>query len=329
MEFALHGACLGVPVISTDHSLSRATLPELAVQGISSLIIGAACSSALAVTHAVSDNMCARGIGSVSGGVQVVPNPVVIPAVSDACDIGYPDPGMVRVVMVARLTQRKGADLLADIAPPLLADPGVELVVVGEGPCATTMAQAGEAVPQGQRRFRMLGALRRVAAFGVVRRSHIMVVPSLTEAFGIVICEALAAGAVVVATDVGGARDVYESVAPDLASQFIVPCSREGVLDGLQRAVALCRAAPEKYRPSPSRRGYRREIASLYGVETVGQRLERLYAKTVDGFTPHSLWSMLASVWRGNGHPRVLFYQCLVSLCILCNACLMVLSGGL
>jgi glycosyltransferase involved in cell wall biosynthesis len=56
-----------------------------------------------------------------------------------------------------------------------------------------------------------------------MKRAHVLVLPSLQEAFGLVILEALASGCRIVATDFPGIRELLGDVRPDFVSLVRVP----------------------------------------------------------------------------------------------------------
>lgn len=110
------------------------------------------------------------------------------------------------VLFVGRLVREKGVEILIDALPEVLsAHPGAKLVVAGGGAQEHLAARA---------RGRGLG--QKVAFTGFVSEdlarlyaiAEVAVFPSLYEPFGIVALEAMAAGVPVVASDVGGLREV-------------------------------------------------------------------------------------------------------------------------
>ena len=106
---------------------------------------------------------------------------------------------------VARMSPNKGHSYLFDAVHKLAADlPDVTLVLIGEGDAAPYRAAARRAGIGDRTLF--LGHRKDVPA--CLRAMDVVVLPSLSESFSQVIIEALAAGRPLVATDVGGAREV-------------------------------------------------------------------------------------------------------------------------
>ncbi len=101
------------------------------------------------------------------------------------------------VLFVGRLLEHKGAALLPAVAE-LLADAGVSLTVIGDGPIRSAV-DASRAI--------VLGAVPPSEVAAAMRAAQVVVVPSLAEPWGVVVHEALANGAAVVATDAVGSVD--------------------------------------------------------------------------------------------------------------------------
>lgn len=95
-----------------------------------------------------------------------------------------------RVLAIGRRVPQKGFDVLVDALPE-----GLSLAIAGEG--AWTCAHPG---------VRLLGRREDVPA--LLAEADILAVPSRWEGFGLAAAEGLAAGIAVVASDVGGLREV-------------------------------------------------------------------------------------------------------------------------
>lgn len=113
------------------------------------------------------------------------------------------------VVHVGRLDRVKGQDILLSAMPMVRAlVPGVQLSIVGDGP----------ARPELEAQARTLGVADVVEFVGAVddvrpflQDADVFVLPSRSEGISIALLEAMASGLAVVATDVGGNREVVQS----------------------------------------------------------------------------------------------------------------------
>jgi glycosyltransferase involved in cell wall biosynthesis len=161
-----------VQVWGTDLALAR-YVPRLArrVFGEARLVIAA--SNALAAD--------ARRLGASE--VRVIPSGVDLPA-----EVGVEaDPP--EVLYAGRLSAEKGVLELVEAAR------GLRLVVAGDGPLRERVPAALGFVPHDELQ-------------GLYARAAVVVCPSRREGFGVACLEAMAHGRPVVATDVGGLRDL-------------------------------------------------------------------------------------------------------------------------
>jgi glycosyltransferase involved in cell wall biosynthesis len=133
----------------------------------------------VAASHALADD--ARRLGARE--VRVIPSGVDLP--HDVADEAEPP----EVLYAGRLSAEKGVLELVE------ASRGLNLVVAGDGPLR-------ERVP------RALGLLPHDELEALYRRAAVVACPSRREGFGVVCAEAMAHGRPVVATCVGGLRDL-------------------------------------------------------------------------------------------------------------------------
>jgi glycosyltransferase involved in cell wall biosynthesis len=142
------------------------------------------------VSSALADE--ARALGARE--VAVIPNGVDVPA-----DVGEEaDPP--EVLYAGRLSREKGVLELVDAAD------GMHLVVAGDGPLRDRVPQA-------------LGFVPRAELATLYARAAVFACPSHREGFGVACLEAMAHGRPVVATSVGGLRDLVV----DGATGLVVP----------------------------------------------------------------------------------------------------------
>ncbi len=167
------------------------------------------------------------------------------------------------LLFVGRLDEpRKGLRVLLDALPAVAArHRGVRLTVVGPGTPPPVPAEVAD-------RVTFSGAVDDRAKAALLARADVLVAPNIGgESFGIVLAEAMAAGATVVASDLLPFRDVLED-------------GRCGVLFATGDPAALA-AAVDRVLADP---GLRREVAAravaasaAYDWSRVSSRVEEVY----------------------------------------------------
>jgi phosphatidyl-myo-inositol alpha-mannosyltransferase len=197
------------PVVATFHAWSDdARLYRLA------RALGRRVLDRAAVAVAVSPAAAAyhgAALGVAPDRFRIVPNGVEVDRFQAALPLErVVDPARETLLFVGRLERRKGLEPLVRAFLRLRADrPGLRLLVVGEGPerdrCrALVPAELHDDVV-------FLGRVPDAELPGCYRAADVYVSPALGgESFGIVLLEAMAAGAAVVASDLPGYRSVVD-----------------------------------------------------------------------------------------------------------------------
>jgi phosphatidylinositol alpha-mannosyltransferase len=165
---------------------------------------------------------------------------------------------------------RKGLPVLLDALPAVVArHPGARLLVAGRGDDAELRERvAGDLRPH----VSVLGELTEGEKAAFLRSVDVYCAPNLLgESFGIVLVEAMAAGAPVVASDL----DAFAAVLEDGAAGVL---ARRGDPAALGRAVADLLADPGR-RARLSARG--REVAAGYDWSVVARRVLAVYETVV------------------------------------------------
>jgi len=143
------------------------------------------------------------------GEYHIIPNGVDVGRFSNA-EPFESEEGEFRILFVGRLEPRKGAKFLFRAMPSIMERvPGARLIVVGSGPMSNYYRShlPEEVTPRVEFVGRVSGAdLARHYASADVYCSP----ATGGESFGIVLIEAMAAGAAVVASDIAGYRDVVD-----------------------------------------------------------------------------------------------------------------------
>jgi glycosyltransferase involved in cell wall biosynthesis len=159
----------------------------LTLHGSDMAVAGRAVAGRLAsrarVVLAVSESLAGRAQSLGAKDVRVIRNGIEVPEqVGEEAD-------PLEVLFVGRLAPEKGIEELADVSP------GLNLVVVGDGPLRRLLPEA-------------LGFLPREEVAARYERAAVVVCPSRREGFGLVCAEAMAHGRPVVATKVGGLAEL-------------------------------------------------------------------------------------------------------------------------
>lgn len=234
---------LPTPLVVTLHNLPVGGPAVQAMSVALERVIARRADAVLAVSGDLVDRM--RGLGARAVQRAIIPAAAVeSPSTRAAADGSGPAAVVPRegplVVTVARLAPQKGLDLLLDAAA-LLADriPDVRWVVAGDGPRRLELQRAieDEALP-----VTLLG--RRDDVPELLRAADVVVSTAQWEGQPVWLQEALAAGAPIVATDVGGTREVTGPAArlvryndaDALCAQIAAVLREPGVSEGLRRA---------------------------------------------------------------------------------------------
>ena len=136
--------------------------------------------------------------------------------------------GQPHYLFVGRLIETKGLEVLLEAFRGL--DAG-ELWIAGDGPLRRVVESAAAQNP----RLRLHGYLEGDALADVYRQADVLVVPSLYDAWGLVVHEGLAHGLSVITTDQVGAAD--DLIDPG-TNGYVVPAGSPQALAEAMRAVA-------------------------------------------------------------------------------------------
>jgi glycosyltransferase involved in cell wall biosynthesis len=137
----------------------------------------------------------------------------------------------VLFAFVGRLTRQKRPDVLLE-AWSRCATSRMHLVVVGDGPLRGELERQSSR-PASRKDVTFTGAVSNVPAF--LRAMDVAVIPSEAEGMSNAMLEAMACGLPVVATDVGGVREVLGS---DGKSGVVVPVGSSAALAEAMAGVA-------------------------------------------------------------------------------------------
>jgi phosphatidylinositol alpha-mannosyltransferase len=220
----------------------------------------------LTVRTAVSDAARSLAERYFPGEYLVTPNGVDTARFANAepTDLG---PGR-KVLFVGRIERRKGLEVLIQ-AMTRLRDAEVTLIVAGAGP---EEAHCRKLAQQIDVPVRWLGLLTDDAVAALYKSIDVYCAPGLGgESFGIVLLEAMAAGAPVVCSDLTG----YRAVAGGAA--VLVPPGEPGPLADALRAVLSDEQEANKMRTMSQR------LSSLFDWDRLVPGVERAYARAIGG----------------------------------------------
>ena len=262
-EAIVHGNTMGLKTVYTDHSLfgfaDVTSIIHNKLQKFTLLDIG----HVICVSHTCKENTVLRASLDPSL-VSVIPNAVVHDDFKPA--LSRPSLNKITIVVISRLFQNKGADLLTAIIPRICSDRSdIRFLIAGDGPKFIDLEQMRERY-QLQDRVELIGSIRHEQVRDVMVQGQIYLHPSLTEAFGTVLVEAASCGLLVVTTNVGGIPEVL----PSKMTVFAQP-EEDSLVDAINKAVNKLKE--NKVDTST----FHSQIKQMYGWADVAMRTEKVY----------------------------------------------------
>jgi phosphatidylinositol alpha-mannosyltransferase len=223
---------------------------------------------------AVSEDARRTMVEHLGGDAVVIPNGVYVDAFASA-PVNPAWQGTTErptFAFVGRMDEpRKGLAVLAAAAPRILArHPGARFLVLGRGDAAEALSAAGPAASA----FELLGVLDDAAKASLMRSVDAYLAPHTGgESFGIVLIEAMSAGAPVVASDLGAFSRVlgggqHGVLTPAGQPAALADAVIDLIADGDRRAELSRRAAAAARRYDWSRVGA--EVLAVYETVRLG-----------------------------------------------------------
>ena len=194
--------------------------------------------------------------------VRVIHNGVDLSEFADAPPFSHPRP---YILALGNLLHRKGMDVLIR-SYARLASPRADLLIAGTGGELEALRALSNELGVASR-VRFVGFVSGVEKVSLYRGAEFFVCPSRREPFANVILEAMAAGLPVVATDVGGNRQLVGSGRHGLL------CRSEDV-EGMAEALGTLLDSPGRLSES---RAAVPEYVARYGWERIAQEYASLY----------------------------------------------------
>lgn len=192
--------------------------------------------------------------------LAVVPNPVSLPALQNVRR-------SAELLFLGRMNRDKGIyDLLSVVAVLRRTHPGLRLVCAGDGEIGRVKQRAAElGIAEA---VHVVGWLRSIDRQRYLSQCTALVLPSYVEGLPMCVLEAMAAGAAVVATRIGG---IPQAVAHGAEGLLVAP----GDLEALKNALNLLLSRPQLAREMGAYG--RRKIEQKFAAEIVMPQIETLY----------------------------------------------------
>ena len=232
---------------------------------------------------AVSEDARRTLVEHIGGDAVVVPNGVFTRAFADAAPrpewTGTPERPVI--AFVGRLDEpRKGLGVLGAAVPHVRAAvPGARFLVAGRGD-----VEAARAALEDPGSVEFLGAIDDPAKESLLASADVYLAPHTGgESFGIVLVEAMAAGAAVVASDLGAFRRVLDADAGDAAHGVVFPT---GDAAAAARAVLELLGDPARRRRIAESA---RRAAQRYDWAVVAQEVLAVYETVRSGHRPRGV----------------------------------------
>lgn len=156
-----------------------------------------------AVSNALKDEILATGVEGIADKTSIYWNSVDADKFREAENKQKKDRPIV--MFVGNLIKRKNVSLILEAKKECKTD--FELIVVGDGPLLNELK--GKVKNENIEGVTFTGA--RYDVENVIPKADLLILPSFSESFGLVLIEALACGVPVIGSDVGGIREIITS----------------------------------------------------------------------------------------------------------------------
>lgn len=216
-----------VPYVVTVHGADAYTLRGRAAARLKRLVLGRA-AAVLPVSADIARTL------HLDPRAPVLRMGVDTAAIRAAVGERAPEPGLV--VCIGRLADKKGVDVLVDAVARV---PGIRAEIVGDGPDRQALEDRARRLGVADR-VRFAGRQPKREVLRALARAEVVAIPSKVGAGGdmegtpVVLCEAMAAGVPVVASDLGGLGECIV----DGKTGLLVPPDDVGALAAALRKIA-------------------------------------------------------------------------------------------
>ncbi|SPJ10734.1 phosphatidylinositol N-acetylglucosaminyltransferase subunit A, putative [Plasmodium sp. DRC-Itaito] len=283
-QFILHAKSLGIKTIYTDHSLySFSDKGCIHVNKLLKYCINDVDHS-ICVSHTNRENLVLRTesnpyktsvIGNALDTTKFVP-----------CISKRPKFPRINIIVISRLTYRKGIDLIVKVIPLVCQKyPFIKFIIGGDGPKRLLLEEMREKYHL-HNSVVLLGKIKQENVKNVLQTGHIFLNTSLTEAFCIAIIEAASCGLLVISTDVGGISEVLPHDMMILAKP---------------NHIELCKAVDKalKIVQKVDSNLFHERLTKMYSWEKVAEKTEKVYMKVLNYANP-SLFNRIRKIYEIN-----------------------------
>ncbi len=193
---------------------------------------------------------------------------------------GFALPDEKLVLFVGRLVYEKGAHVLINAIPKILAKVNAKFVIVGSGYMKEQLSNIVKSMSL-EHKVLFTGFLDEEDLLKLQKCADVSVVPSLFEPFGIVALEAMAAQSPVVVSDTGGLSEIVEH---DVTGVKVYPNNPDSLAWGITKILQ-----DEKYTRNIRENAYRK-VQEKYDWSKIAQQTKRIY-EAVLGEYSKSFWA--------------------------------------
>jgi phosphatidylinositol alpha-mannosyltransferase len=255
------------PIVATFHTSTTKSLVLSTFQGVLQPYL-----ERISGRIAVSELARRWQVESLGSDAVEIPNGVDVQAFANAEPLpGYPRPGKTILFLGRYDEPRKGMAVLLKALPALVEKyPDLEVLVVGRGDEDKLRREAGPVFGH----LRLLGQVDDAEKASALRSADVYCAPNLGgESFGIVLVEAMAAGAAVVASEL----DAFRRVLRDGQAGVLVPV---GDVAALAAGIDSVLGDPER---SAALTDVGRTVVTEYDWPVVAEQILRVYETVTVG----------------------------------------------
>ena len=255
------------PIVATFHTSTTKSLVLSTFQGVLQPYL-----EKISGRIAVSELARRWQVESLGSDAVEIPNGVDVQAFANAEPLpGYPRPGKTILFLGRYDEPRKGMAVLLKALPTLVEKyPDLEVLVVGRGDEDKLRREAGPVFGH----LRLLGQVDDAEKASALRSADVYCAPNLGgESFGIVLVEAMAAGAAVVASEL----DAFRRVLRDGQAGVLVPV---GDAAALAAGIDSVLGDPER---SAALTDFSRTVVTEYDWPVVAEQILRVYETVTVG----------------------------------------------